>query len=185
MGRPRSTRELIHSWVPFGLNETKPHHFREMLRIKRAVTAAHAQAAITQPRPGDKKRPRDSGGGADQDGGGGAPADAMAALEAEQQQQRAGGGEAGAFAEPAPKRMAADASALGFTAAGSWQGARPGFVFKMGELGLGYYRDGAASSARALASMRCNRLSLRTHAAFHRRTAATVLYRMQRSTACR
>lgn len=33
MGRPRSTRELIHSWVPFGLNETKPHHFREMLRI--------------------------------------------------------------------------------------------------------------------------------------------------------
>jgi len=31
--RPRSRRELIHSWKPFGLGETKPRHFREMLRI--------------------------------------------------------------------------------------------------------------------------------------------------------
>ncbi|MEO0650819.1 MAG: molybdopterin-dependent oxidoreductase, partial [Planctomycetota bacterium] len=29
----RSLRQLVHSAVPFGLGETKPHHFREMLRI--------------------------------------------------------------------------------------------------------------------------------------------------------
>jgi molybdopterin-dependent oxidoreductase alpha subunit len=26
-------RDLVHSWVPFGLGEQKPHHYREMLRI--------------------------------------------------------------------------------------------------------------------------------------------------------
>ena len=31
--------------------------------------------------------------------------------------------------------------ALVFSAAGAFTGARPGFVFKMGELGLGYYPD--------------------------------------------
>ena len=31
--RVPSFRERIHSLVPFGLGETKPHHFREMLRI--------------------------------------------------------------------------------------------------------------------------------------------------------
>ncbi|MCZ6596800.1 MAG: molybdopterin-dependent oxidoreductase [Planctomycetota bacterium] len=30
---PRTKRRLRHGWVPFGLGETKPHHFREMLRI--------------------------------------------------------------------------------------------------------------------------------------------------------
>jgi hypothetical protein len=31
--------------------------------------------------------------------------------------------------------------ALVFSAAGAFTGARPGFVFKMGQLGLGYYPD--------------------------------------------
>lgn len=31
--RPRSVLELAHGWMPFGLGQTKPHHFREMLRI--------------------------------------------------------------------------------------------------------------------------------------------------------
>ena len=31
--------------------------------------------------------------------------------------------------------------ALVFSAAGAFKGARPGFVFKTGELGLGYYPD--------------------------------------------
>lgn len=29
----RSIRDLLHGWRPFGFGETKPHHFREMLRI--------------------------------------------------------------------------------------------------------------------------------------------------------
>lgn len=29
----RPKRSRIHSWVPFGLGETKPHHFKDMLRI--------------------------------------------------------------------------------------------------------------------------------------------------------
>ena len=40
----------------------------------------------------------------------------------------------GQLAETAPPRLGADASATGFTAASSWQGARPGFAFMMGEL---------------------------------------------------
>ena len=31
--KSRSFFDLAHSWVPFGLNEKKPHHFREMLKI--------------------------------------------------------------------------------------------------------------------------------------------------------
>ncbi len=31
--RARSFSELSHSWVPFGLGQVKPHHFREMARI--------------------------------------------------------------------------------------------------------------------------------------------------------
>lgn len=31
--KPRSLRALAHSWVPFGLGETKPRHFRDMARI--------------------------------------------------------------------------------------------------------------------------------------------------------
>src|SRR5712691_13541153 len=31
--RRRPLRERIHSWVPFGAGETKPHHFRDMARV--------------------------------------------------------------------------------------------------------------------------------------------------------
>ena len=46
-------------------------------------------------------------------------------------------------------RLGADAGALGFSAAEAFEGARPGFVFKMDELGLGYYREGSAPPAAA------------------------------------
>ena len=39
------------------------------------------------------------------------------------------------------RRLGADATALGFSAADAFEGARDGAVFKMGELGLGYYTD--------------------------------------------
>ena len=31
--RSRSIRDLKHSWVPFGIGEIKPHHYREMARV--------------------------------------------------------------------------------------------------------------------------------------------------------
>src|SRR5438093_414045 len=31
--RSRSIRDLKHSWVPFGIGEIKPHHYREMVRV--------------------------------------------------------------------------------------------------------------------------------------------------------
>ena len=34
-----------------------------------------------------------------------------------------------------------DANTLGFSAAKAFEGARPGYVFKMDKLGLGYYLD--------------------------------------------
>ena len=39
--------------------------------------------------------------------------------------------------------------ALVFSAAGAFKGARPGFVFKTGELGLGYYPDRPSLRAAA------------------------------------
>ena len=39
--------------------------------------------------------------------------------------------------------------ALVFSAAGAFKGARPGFVFKTGELGLGYYPDRPSLPAAA------------------------------------
>ena len=40
-----------------------------------------------------------------------------------------------------------DGSAEGYMAAPSFAGARPGFAFKTGALGVGYYRDGPAPAA--------------------------------------
>ena len=31
--KARSRRELAHSWIPFGIGKTKPHHYTEMLRV--------------------------------------------------------------------------------------------------------------------------------------------------------
>ena len=132
---PASDATYWPTWHDFEVAHGNEDTFREMLRIKRAVRSVYTQAAITQPRPGDK-RPREDA----------PPPDSMAALE-QQQQQGVEGGEAGAFAERAPRRIRADASALGFAPCEAFEGARPGHVFKKGELGLGYYRDGPAGAA--------------------------------------
>ena len=137
----RDETKYWQGWHDFEVAHGNEDTFREMLRVKRAVKAVHTSAAVTAPRPGgDKKRNRDEAAAG---GGAGAP-DSMAALEAAQ------AGE-GAFAEPAPKRMAADAAAVGFTAAGAFGGAKAGYVFKMGEMGLGYYRDTSAAGDAAWA----------------------------------
>ena len=150
---PASGATYWGTWHEFEVAHGNEDTFREMLRMKRAVSAAHTQAAVTHARPGGQ-RPRDDVDGA------GAPADAppgggMAALEEEQQQKQQRGAQdgAGSIGESAPswapRRLGADAAALGFTAAEAFEGARPGCVFKMDELGLGYYREGSAPPAAA------------------------------------
>ena len=128
-------------WHDFEVSHGNEDTFREMLRIKRAVRAQHTSAAVVHARPGDKRKHDDAAA---------KPPSGMAALDAAQQQQQQGEEEgAGHFNEPAPKRMAADPAALGYSAASSFEGARPGFVFKMGQLGLGYYRDGPSGGGGA------------------------------------
>ena len=58
------------------------------------------------------------------------------------------------FGEPAPRRLGVDAAAVGFSAATTFEGARPDHVFKMGEHGLGYYREGPAGEWRLRARVR-------------------------------
>jgi len=141
------------TWHDFEVNHGNEDTFRELLRIKRAVRAVYVQAAVTMPRPGDNKKKREREGQGQAEG---EPANSMAALDEEHQRQRQRTDEgtddvAAAFAEPAPRRLGADAAALGFSAAATFEGARPGFVFKSGELGVGYYRDTSAGGDAAWA----------------------------------
>ena len=48
--------------------------------------------------------------------------------------------------------MAVEESSEGFTAADEFEGARPGFVFKRGVAGLGYYPDLVGEQLAALES---------------------------------
>ena len=114
---PSTDAAYWQAWHDFEVAHGNEDTFREMLRLKRSVKAQYTQASVTLPRPGEK-RPREEGG---------EPADAMASLEAQ--------------AAP-PPRPAIDPS-VGFQPAPTFEGHRPGYVFKLGEVGLGYYRDGA------------------------------------------
>ena len=144
---PASDASYWPTWHDFEVAHGNEDTFREMLRIKRSVRAVYTQAAVTHARPGDKRKAEEAAAAA--------PSDGMAALEQQQKQQRGEGGEGGEggqFAEAAPRRLGADATALGFSAADAFEGARDGAVFKMGELGLGYYRDGPAPPPAAVAN---------------------------------
>ena len=72
------------TWHDFEVAHGNEDTFREMLRIKRAVRAVYMQAAITQPRPGDKRARDDA---AAQPAQPPEAAGGMAALEAAQQQE--------------------------------------------------------------------------------------------------
>lgn len=67
----------------------------------------------------------------------------------------AAGGEAAAGAGAGPGSAADAAAAAAAAAAGTfvpankWQGRRPGFAFKLGNLGLGYYPDHGLSGSKA------------------------------------
>ena len=141
----RDENKYWQNWNDFEVASGNEDTFREMLRIKRSVKAVFANAAVQAPRPGDKRKERENTDG--NSGAAGPQGDSMAALEAAQ-----GDDGAGAFAEPAPKKMAKDASALGYSEAKAFAGYRPGYVFKMDELGLGYYRDNTASGNAAWAA---------------------------------
>lgn len=112
------------TWHEFEVAHGNEDTFREMLRIKRAVRAVYMQASMRQSRL-SAKRPR---GGEDAE----PPAGGMAALDA-----RALEG-TGKFAEFGSTKLN---SLSGFSASAMFAGERPGYVFRMGAEGLGYYSD--------------------------------------------
>ncbi|KAL4425893.1 hypothetical protein ABPG75_009909 [Micractinium tetrahymenae] len=96
------------------------------------LLAPHALPAPREP----KHRRKQKRGAAEAEADGGAAGDGDAA----------GSGEAAAGVGPG---SAADAAAGTFIPANKWQGRRPGFAFKLGKLGLGYYPDHGLSGSKA------------------------------------
>jgi len=124
---PKLNEDFWATWHDFEVAHGNEDTFREMLRVKRSVKAHFSQAAPA-PKAIGEKRPREEE----------APADSMAALDAQQP------------GRPAPQWTGGageDGGADGFMPAAGFLGARPGFAFKLGALGVGYYRDGPAPAA--------------------------------------
>jgi len=118
------------TWHDFEVAHGNEDTFREMLRIKRSVGALFTSAQVTAPAAGEKRGRDDEG-------------DAPAGGAMEQLERTSDANDA--FRQPAP--AAGGVKLGGFSAAASFEGARSGFVFKMGEFGLGYYRDLAGGGA--------------------------------------
>ena len=128
---PRTHAPFWETWHDFEVAHGNEDTFREMLRVKRSVKAHFSHATVaTLPSAGDK-RPRD-------DEAPSGAVDQMAALEernAPPPPQWTGGGGGGG------------GGGGDFTPSAAFAGARPGYVFKRGEQGVGYYRDGPAPGA--------------------------------------
>ena len=134
---PASDATFWPTWHDFEVAHGNEDTFREMLRIKRAVRP-YVQAVITQPRPAMRAREPDK---ATDD----APRpDSMAAPSRRTRRPAADG--SGASKAARRGGMGADAAALA-SAAESFEGARAGFVFKMGSSGLATTAGDAAAAA--------------------------------------
>jgi len=126
------------AWHDFEVSHGNEDTFREMLRLKRTVRASFADRAIVLPgnEAGGTKRPREEEAGAD----------SMARLEAEATDAAGGGFVSGG----AVGGWEGGAAASGdFVPSSAFSGARPGYVFKRGDKGVGYYADGPAAGGAA------------------------------------
>jgi pre-mRNA-splicing factor SYF1 len=124
---PAANPKFWATWHDFEVNHGNEDTFREMLRVKRSVEAQATGSSLIA----GAKRPRDDEAPA-------AAEDSMAALDA------------AAPPPPPPLRPPPTGDAAGdFEAAPTFAGARPGFVFRMGDYGAGYYRDGGGAGAAA------------------------------------
>ncbi len=157
-----SVRPSAQAWHDFEVSHGNEDTFREMLRLKRTVRASFAARAIVLPgnEAGGTKRPREEEAGADsmargarssrRAGVGGVSSLArrceQARLEAEATDAAGGGFVSGG----AVGGWEGGAAASGdFVPSSAFSGARPGYVFKRGDKGVGYYADGPAAGGAA------------------------------------
>jgi len=133
---PRKEEEFWKTWRSFEVQHGNEDTFRDMLRIKRSVQATYAQVHFNATDIAAE-------GGENDD-----VLDPMQAAEKElksEEDKKRGGGAMGGDAKRA--RSTTDATTArkellgGYEPAETFQGARPGFAFKLGLKGLGYYED--------------------------------------------
>lgn len=144
---PRREEEFWKVWRGFEVQHGNEDTFRDMLRIKRSVQATYAQVHfnatdIAAEGGGDVLDPMQA---------------AEAALKSEEDKKRQGGalggdvkrarGSGTADAVVARKELLAI-----FEPCSTFQGKRPGFIFKMGVKGLGYYEDQSVATLEARAA---------------------------------
>jgi len=132
---PRKEEEFWKVWRGFEVQHGNEDTFRDMLRIKRSVQATYAQVHFNSTDIAAE--------------GGPEVLDPMAAaedaLKSDEDRKRAGGAAGTSGAKRA--RTTADASTArkelmsDFKPSEAFAGAKPGFVFKLGVKGLGYYED--------------------------------------------
>lgn len=149
---PRKEEEFWKVWRGFEVQHGNEDTFRDMLRIKRSVQALFAQVHFNATDIAAETGPE--------------VLDPMAAAEEQlksEEDRKRGGGALGSDAKR--QRVTADAGTarkelLGkFEPSEVFEGARPGFAFKLGIKGLGYYEDSSlkdieARSAAAAAAER-------------------------------
>jgi pre-mRNA-splicing factor SYF1 len=142
---PRKEDEFWKTWRSFEVQHGNEDTFRDMLRIKRSVQATYAQvhfnatdiAAESGPEVLDPMQ------------------EAEKELKSEEERKRGGGALGG---DSKRSRATTDAGTArkellgGFQPADYFQGARPGFVFKVGLKGCGYYEDASVSELERRAS---------------------------------
>merc|ERR1719329_1625703 len=131
---PRKEEDFWKTWRSFEVQHGNEDTFRDMLRIKRSVQATYAQVHFNATEiAAEASEVLDPMQAAEQ------------ALQTEEDRKRAGGVMTGN--DTKRQRVTADAVTARkellctFEPSESFRGARPGFVFKMGVKGLGYYED--------------------------------------------
>merc|ERR1712151_915960 len=140
---PRKEEEFWKIWRSFEVQHGNEDTFRDMLRVKRSAQAMFAQVHFNATDIAAE-------------GGEGPELDPMQAAEqamkAAEERKRAGG----ALGSDAKRqRVTADATTArkellaGFFPAEAFEGARKGFIFKLGVKGLGYYEDASISDLEA------------------------------------
>mmetsp|Transcript_112671 Transcript_112671/g.283248 ORF Transcript_112671/g.283248 Transcript_112671/m.283248 type:complete len:977 (+) Transcript_112671:106-3036(+) len=139
---PRREEEFWKTWRGFEVQHGNEDTFRDMLRIKRSVQAMFSQVHfnatdIAAEGEGDVLDPMQA---------------AEQKLKSEEDLKRGGGAQGG---EAKRQRVTADAGTARKELMGNFQpsetfnGARAGFVFKLGVKGLGYYEDASVAQMEA------------------------------------
>mmetsp|Transcript_8004 Transcript_8004/g.17846 ORF Transcript_8004/g.17846 Transcript_8004/m.17846 type:complete len:890 (-) Transcript_8004:47-2716(-) len=142
---PRKVADFWDTWRQFEVQHGNEDTFRDMLRVKRSVQATYAQVHFNATEIAEEvSEVLDPMAAAEE------------ALQGEESRKRAGGAAGG----DAKRQRTGDATTarkelLGtFQPAARFAGARPGFVFKLGVHGMGYYEDASLAQLEQKAAAR-------------------------------